>query len=378
MKKAVIVVPTYNEVGNIGQLVHSVFQVAKKIEQWEIGLLIVDSSSPDGTAQTVRELQKTYTHLHILETPKEGLGRAYVNGFSYALEHLQPFVIFEMDADLSHNPDYIPYFLKQIEQGADFVIGSRYIKGGSIPANWGFHRKIFSICANLFVRFGFMKLSTTDWTGGYRAIKSWVVKSAMNHISHYTGYVFQVALLDYAHLQGARLAEVPIAFVDRTEGESKINSFQYIVQTFLYVLTHSSFIKYVITGCMGFGVDFGISYALIASHVAKGTATIISAEFAIVANFLMNNFWSFKDKKITGGLIGYITKFLFFNLVSSGSIVIQYFGIVWLLRFFGDRPIHIAMIAIPSWIIYKILIIGCVIIPYSYILYNKLIWKKKA
>jgi dolichol-phosphate mannosyltransferase len=351
--------------------------VAKTIEQWEIELLIVDSSSPDGTAQTVRELQKTYDDLHIIETPKEGLGRAYVNGFSYALEHLRPFVIFEMDADLSHNPNYIPHFLKKIEQGADFVIGSRYIKGGSIPANWGLHRKIFSVCANLFVRLGFMKLSTTDWTGGYRAIKSWVVKSAMNHISHYTGYVFQVALLDYAQLQGSRLAEVPIAFVDRTEGESKINSFQYIMQTFLYVLTHSSFIKYVITGFMGFGVDFGISYALIASHMAKGTATIISAEFAIVANFLMNNFWSFKDKKITGGVIGYATKFLFFNLVSSGSIVIQYFGIVWLLRLFGDRAIHISLIAVPSWIIYKILIIGCVIIPYSYILYNKLIWKKK-
>lgn len=377
MKKAVIVVPTYNEVGNISQLIHSVFQVAKTIEQWEIELLIVDSSSPDGTAQTVRELQKTYDDLHIIETPKEGLGRAYVNGFSYALEHLRPFVIFEMDADLSHNPNYIPHFLKKIEQGADFVIGSRYIKGGSIPANWGLHRKIFSVCANLFVRLGFMKLSTTDWTGGYRAIKSWVVKSAMNHISHYTGYVFQVALLDYAQLQGSRLAEVPIAFVDRTEGESKINSFQYIMQTFLYVLTHSSFIKYVITGFMGFGVDFGISYALIASHMAKGTATIISAEFAIVANFLMNNFWSFKDKKITGGVIGYATKFLFFNLVSSGSIVIQYFGIVWLLRLFGDRAIHISLIAVPSWIIYKILIIGCVIIPYSYILYNKLIWKKK-
>lgn len=378
MKKAVIVVPTYNEAGNITQLVHSVFQVAKTIQQWEIGLLIVDSSSPDKTALIAKELQKTYSNLYIIETPKEGLGKAYVNGFTYALEHLRPFVIFEMDADLSHNPNYIPEFLKKIEQGADFVIGSRYIKGGSIPANWGLHRKIFSICANLFVRLGFMKLSTTDWTGGYRAIKSWVIKSAMNHISHYTGYVFQVALLDYAQTQGSQLAEVPIAFVDRTEGQSKINSFQYIIQTFLYVLTHSSFIKYVITGFMGFGVDFGISYMLIASHMAKGTATIISAEFAIVTNFLINNFWSFKDKKITGGAIGYITKFLFFNLVSSGSIVIQYFGIVWLLHFFGDRAIHIGIVAIPSWIIYKILIIGFVIIPYSYILYNKLIWKKKG
>jgi dolichol-phosphate mannosyltransferase len=150
MKKAVIVVPTYNEVGNISQLIHSVFQVAKTIEQWEIELLIVDSSSPDGTAQTVRELQKTYDDLHIIETPKEGLGRAYVNGFSYALEHLRPFVIFEMDADLSHNPNYIPHFLKKIEQGADFVIGSRYIKGGSIPANWDYIGRFF-LCVPIFL-----------------------------------------------------------------------------------------------------------------------------------------------------------------------------------------------------------------------------------
>jgi len=377
MKKAVIVIPTYNEKGNIAQLIDEIIDVSKTVHNWTVEILIVDSSSPDGTAQEIKNLQLRHKNVHLLETPKEGLGRAYVQGFTYAITHLKPFVLFEMDADLSHSPRYIPSFLSKIERGADFVIGSRYIKGGSIPQNWGLHRKIFSVCANLFVRFGFMKISTTDWTGGFRAIKTWVISSAMSHIKHYTGYVFQVALLDFAHQKGARMAEVPIAFVDRTEGISKINSFQYIVQTFIYVLTNSSFIKYVITGFFGFGVDFGISYLLITSGIPKGMATVISAECAIITNFLINNFWSFRSKQITGGVLGYFSKFFFFNLISSGSIIIQYFGMTSLLRFFGDRVLHLGFISISSWIVYKVLIIGFIIIPYSYILYNRVVWRKK-
>lgn len=369
MKKAIIVIPTYNERGNIQQLIDSIISTTASITNWEVGILIVDSSSPDGTLTVVKELQKKYANLHVIETKKEGLGKAYISGFTYAIEHLNPYVLFEMDADLSHNPKYIPSFLQKIEKGADFVIGSRYIKGGSIPSNWGFHRKLFSVCANLFVRLGFMRLSTSDWTGGYRAIKVWVIKSALSHVSSYSGYVFQVALLDFATNKKATIAEVPIQFVDRTAGESKINSVQYIIQTFLYVLTHSSFVKFVITGFLGFGVDFGFSYFFInAMHIAKTTATIFSSEIAIVSNFLINNFWSFKHKKINGGLFSYIKSFLLFNFVSSGSILIQWAGMLFALHVFGDRG--------AMWILYKILIIACVVIPYSYILYNKVIWKK--
>lgn len=369
MKKAVIVVPTYNEQGNITKLIESIIPLISDIPNWEISLLIVDSSSPDGTITEVKELQKKYSLIHFIETKKEGLGKAYIAGFSYAIEHLNPFVLFEMDADLSHNPKYIPTFLQKIEKGADFVIGSRYIKGGSIPSNWGFHRKFFSIGANLFVRLGFMRPKITDWTGGYRAVKVWVVKSALSHVSSYSGYVFQVALLDFAVNQKARIAEVPIKFTDRTEGVSKINSIQYIFQTFLYVLTHSSFIKFVITGFIGFGIDFGFAYFFISLfHIVKTTANMLSAEIAIISNFFINNFWSFKHKKIEGGLFGYVKKFVLFNVVSSGSIAIQGVGLALLLHFIGDRG--------SLWIVYKILIVACVIIPYSYILYNKVIWKK--
>lgn len=377
MKKAAIIIPTYNEAGNVKKLIENIFTVAKSIPKWEIHVVIIDSDSPDGTARTIEELLHTYQNLHLIRSKKEGLGKAYVQGFTEVMHTLNPFVFFEMDADLSHNPNDIPFFLEKIEKGADFVIGSRYIKGGSIPSNWGLHRKIFSVCGNLIVRLGFMRLNVTDWTNGFRAIKSWVVKASLNHIKNYSGYVFQIAFLDFAYNQKAVIKETPINFVDRTEGESKINSVQYISQMLLYVFTHSSFIKFVITGFLGFGVDFGFASLFInLFHIVKATANMLSAEIAIVFNFLINNFWSFKDKKIVGDAFGYIKKFLLFNLVSSGSILIQGGGIALLLTFFGDKIISLGFISLSSWIIYKILIIACVIIPYSYILYNKVIWKK--
>lgn len=377
MKKAAIIIPTYNEAGNVKKLIEQILTITKPLTKWEIHIAIVDSDSPDGTAKLVTELTHTHTNVHLIPSKKEGLGKAYVHGFTEIMNTLNPFVFFEMDADLSHSPDAIPLFLEKIEKGADFVIGSRYIKGGSIPSNWGLHRKIFSICGNLIVRFGFMRLNVTDWTNGFRAIKSWVVKESLDHIKNYSGYVFQIAFLDFAYNKKAVIKEVPIHFIDRTEGESKINSVQYIFQMLAYVFTHSSFIKFVITGFLGFGVDFGFAYLFInLFHIAKTTANMLSAEVAIISNFFINNFWSFKHVKIVGGLFGYIKKFLLFNLVSSGSIVIQGVGLALLLHFFGDRLISLGILSLSSWILYKIGIIAFIIIPYSYILYNKLIWKK--
>lgn len=378
MKKAVVVVPTYNEKENITPLVERVFASVEPVENWEVHLLIVDSDSPDGTQQVVEELIKKYPRLHLLRTKKEGLGRAYIEGFKTAIDKLKPFLLFEMDADLSHDPKYLPEFLKKIEEGADFVIGSRYIKGGSIPENWGLHRKILSVTANLFIRLGFMKLSISDWTGGYRAIKVWIAKEAFHHIDKYSGYVFQAALLDFAINKNARIQEVPINFVDRTKGESKINAAQYSMQTIWYTLSHSSFIKFVMVGLFGFIVDFSFAWMFInLAHVAKAVANMMSAEVAIVFNFMINNFWSFRHKAIKGGPLAYVLNFFKFNLVSLGSILIQGGGLALALRFFGDKQLAIASFHLPSWIIYKVLIIAFLIIPYSYVLYNKVVWKNK-
>ncbi len=368
MKKAVIILPTYNEEGSIEKLIRAIFAEEKKTKIWELHILVVDSYSKDKTAAIVRSLKKQYPHLHLLEMEKEGLGKAYVNGFAYAMDHINPFVIFEMDADLSHDPADIPRFLEKIATGADFVIGSRYMKGGAIPPDWGIHRKLFSVIGNLIIRFGFMKLSVTEWTNGYRAIKTWVIKDAFSHIKNYSGYVFQVAFLDYALKHNARISEIPIKFVDRKWGKSKINAFQYISHTLLYVFLNSSFIKYVIVGGTGFIIDSVLLYT--GYHFLKLTVTvskIISSETAIVSNFLLNNFWAFSHKKLEHNAKTYGTKFVVFNFASIPSIIFQTVGIYLLTVIFGNHLFY------P--VAYNAIVVILVVIPYSYFVYNRFIWK---
>lgn len=368
MRKAAIILPTYNEVKNITRVIEGIYSVTQKIPNWDIHIIVVDSDSPDNTADTVHSLQKTYKNLHLLKSQKNGLGKAYIDGFEHAIATLRPYVLFEMDADLSHDPRKIPEFLAKIEAGADFVIGSRYIKGGSIPKDWAFHRKLFSVLGNVIIRLGFMKMSISDWTSGYRAVKVWLIQKALPNLDDYTGYVFQVALLDNAIKEKAHISEVPINFVDRTQGNSKINSFQYILHTLYYVFVNSSFIKFCIVGGIGFIVDFGISYVFInIMHSRIWLSTMISAECAIVSNFLFNNFWSFSHKKLVSHL-SFIGSFLKFNFISAGSIAIQTIGIQLAVNAFGRD----------LWFVYKFVIIMFVIIPYSYILYNKFIWKDSA
>ncbi|MBI5127553.1 glycosyltransferase [Candidatus Roizmanbacteria bacterium] len=368
MRKVVVIAPTFNEKGNIEKLIEQIFEQSKNIPNWEIHLLIVDSYSKDGTAETVRRLQKQYKYLHLLETEKEGLGKAYIRGFKYAEEMINPYLMIQIDADGQHQPNRIPEFIKKIENGADFVIGTRYSKGGSIPQGWGIHRKILSIGANFFIRLGFMKLKITEWTNGYRAIKFWLVKNAYDYLKNYSGYVFQVAFIDFALKNKAVIDEIPVDFKERKFGISKINALQYSSQTIFYVLAHSSFIKFVIVGLIGFWIDFGISYLGIQRmHQAVWVITLLSTESAIISNFILNNFWSFRHKKIEVSSGGFLPGFLKFNLVSSGSIAIQTIGMQILVGFFGRK----------LWYLYKILIIAFIIIPYSYILYNKFIWKSK-
>ncbi len=368
MKKVVVVAPTFNEKGSIEDLVKRIFEQSTHLPNWELHVLIVDSRSTDGTIEAVKKLQKKYQNLHLLETDKEGLGKAYIRGFKYAEEKINPYLVFEIDADGQHEPERIPAFIREIEKGADFVVGTRYAKGGSIPANWGLHRKILSAGANLFVRLGFMKLTVTEWTNGYRAVKFWLVKKAYDHLQNYSGYVFQVAFLDFALKEGAVVAEVPVNFKERLTGESKINAPQYTLHTIFYVLSHSSFIKFVVVGLIGFAIDFGLSYVGIQKmRLTVWLATLMSTETAIVSNFLLNNFWSFKHKKIEGGSGSLLSSFIKFNVVSSGSIVIQAVGLQILTSLFGRE----------LWYLYKVLIIALVIIPYSYILYNKVVWKGK-
>lgn len=369
MKHAVIVVPTYNESENVEALIRDIFTITETLDNWSVSVLIVDSMSPDGTMKIIKKLESKYKKLSSISTKKEGLGKAYVQGFTHALTTMHADVIFEMDADYSHDPKMLPEFLEKIDHGADFVIGSRYRKGGSIPADWGLKRRAFSVLGNIIIRLGFMKLSISDWTSGFRAMKAWVAESSLDYIKHHTGYVFQVALLENAIKRHAVIQELPIQFVDRKYGVSKLNSGQYIQNTLWYVFSHSSFVKYVIVGGSGFVIDFGLSFALIerSVHFPVWLATIISAEIAIIWNFFWNNYWAFAHKRVSHKSTAFLKSLAAFNGVAIGSIIIQ----AGLIQFF------VSLFGRSLWFVYKICILLFIIIPYSYVLYNKVIWKNK-
>lgn len=169
--KVVVIIPTYNEKGNIEKLINILEEeIFPTIKNHNMNILVADDSSPDGTADTVKELMKKWKNLDINVGEKHGLGAAYVRAMTYAIDKGAE-IMFEMDADLQHDPKKIPEFLKKIDEGYDMVIGTRYSQGGSIPQNWPIKRKIFSVFGNLLVRFILLKFSIHDWTGGYRALK---------------------------------------------------------------------------------------------------------------------------------------------------------------------------------------------------------------
>lgn len=239
MKKVIILLPTFNEEENIEILLVDIFFYIKKMKKWRIEVLVIDSQSNDKTQEIVGNLQNIFSNLHILQVKKEGLGKAYMNGYRYALKHFAPFAFIQMDADLSHEPKEIPHFLKSLEKGADLVIGSRYIKGGSVPHEWAMHRKVFSKIGNYVVRLGIFDLAITDWTSGYRAIRSQIIKQLPKQIEEYAGYIFMIATLHHIRMQHAAIKEIPIKFQNRHGGFSKLPASKYIYEVLKFVILHS-------------------------------------------------------------------------------------------------------------------------------------------
>ena len=225
--KTIIVIPTYNEKENIEKLINKIF--ALNIIGLEI--LVVDDNSPDGTAQVVKNLQSKYP-LHILErASKLGLGSAYIAGFKKALE-LQADRIFEMDADFSHDPDDLPAILESAKN-YDLVIGSRKIAGGKI-IGWGFTRKFMSNGAMWLSRI-LLGLKAKDVTAGFRCFNSQVLKTLNLDEIKSNGYAFQEELLYKTQKAGFTITEIPVTFIDRREGKSKLSK-KDIIEFFLIIL----------------------------------------------------------------------------------------------------------------------------------------------
>lgn len=399
-----IVTPTYNEAGNIAATIdklQAVFKLTPK--HYDMHILVVDDTSPDGTADVVRRLMKKQKNVHLLVNPKKaGLGGAYLKGLNHAFDDLNADVAFEFDADGQHQPKHVPSFLKKLDQGYDFVLGSRYIKGGSIPSTWGLHRKFLSVVGNSVIQVILLNFSIKDWTTGYRAFTKEAFEKILPILKSekgFTGYTWQIGQLYNTVIAGLKVGEVPIQFIDRTKGKSKLG-LEYIKNTLLFIfrirlmsiwriISSPKFLKFAAVGFIGFVInaialeifrnlpvssDLATSYQRFANTPfsllsnANSWAAAFAAELAIISNYLLNNFWTFSSQKITNPF-RFLGKFLQFNLTSLGAVVIQFVVIGLATLLFGDSTL-VRQIAL-------VFAVGALIIPYNWAMYNLFIWRKK-
>ena len=218
MPDSIVIIPTYNEKENIEKIIRKVFSLPH-----EFHILIVDDGSPDGTGNIVKNLQQQFpAKLFLMErSGKQGLGRAYIAGFHWAIEKRYDY-IFEMDADFSHNPDDLIRLRHACaDEGADVSVGSRYVKGGGV-VNWPMNRVLLSKYASVYVRL-ITGMKIKDATAGFKCYRRKVLETIDLDKIHFVGYAFQIEMKFTAWKHGFKIKEVPITFTDRIEGVSKMS-----------------------------------------------------------------------------------------------------------------------------------------------------------
>ena len=216
---SIIIIPTYKEKDNVERMVRKIMSLDK-----EFDVLFVDDASPDGTADIIREMQKEFEgRIHLEERKgKLGLGTAYIHGFKWSIKNKYDY-IFEMDCDFSHDPDdLIRLYNACAQQGADLSIGSRYCKGGKVK-NWPMNRVLMSYFASVYVRM-ILWISIKDTTSGFKCYRREVLEKINLDGVTFKGYAFQICMKYAAKRHGFKIIEVPITFIDRVEGESKMST----------------------------------------------------------------------------------------------------------------------------------------------------------
>jgi dolichol-phosphate mannosyltransferase len=215
--QSIVIIPTYNELENVDKMTRAVMRLNK------VDILYVDDNSPDGTSEKIQSLMEEFPGRVFLErrSGKLGLGTAYIHGFKWATSRNYPY-IFEMDCDFSHNPDDLIRLLEACENGADLAIGSRYCKGGRVQ-NWPLDRILMSYFASIYVRI-ILCVGIKDTTAGFKCYKSSVLKKINLDAITFKGYAFQICLKYAAIKHGFKVKEIPITFIDRIHGESKMST----------------------------------------------------------------------------------------------------------------------------------------------------------
>ncbi|MEJ2347932.1 MAG: glycosyltransferase family 2 protein [Patescibacteria group bacterium] len=395
MDKVVIIMPTYNEAKNIKRMIKALFtEEFPKIKKAEMHLLVVDDNSPDGTGEIVKEASKKYKNLHLLQGEKQGLGWAYIRGMKYAMKKLSADAVIEMDADFQHPPKFVKPMVEAYLKGADYAIGSRYIPGGSVPSEWAFSRKMISFLGNLFIRLVLLKPKLHDLTTGFRLtrVKGVLDKIDLDKLMEPERFAYKVDLLYQSVKNAQKTVEVPLQFAPRKEEKSKFNPKEMIstfkVAIILGVRDKQRFIKFAVVGGVGFIINYvglellrktafvqtfsrlflGLEQTPILKSLAVATfwSTALATEMAIISNFILNNIWTFKEKKLTN-LGKIILGFFKFNLTSLAAVIFQPFIVGQGVIIFGDTSM-VRLMALIFALVF-------VVIPWNYIMYNLFIWK---
>ncbi len=370
--KVVVVIPTYNECENIRLLIPALCDEYKNFPHHEIHTLIVDGNSPDGTGEEVKLLEEKYPGTHLLrEKEKAGLGAAYVYGFKHAMHEMGAEVVVEMDADFQHDPKDFTSMLKKFDEGYDYIIGSRYIKGGSVPKQWAFYRKFLSIGGNLFSKLVLGIFNVNDFTTGFKIsrVKGYLDKIDLDQINS-SGFAYKIDLLFKMHKVGAKIKEVPIKFGLRDRGDSKMEKDNMRdslrVVALLRYEDSKSFFKFLIVGLTGLFADSSVFSLLRMTVIGSTMASAISGFIGMLTTFTLNNVWSFGDRKIKD-TSKKLKSFLVYFMSSYIPIIFR----SWLIDFSVKRYGGTAVVE------YTAFFVGIVVgLIWNYTVYSKLIWKK--
>lgn len=378
--RIVVVIPTYNEAKNIGLMIDALREEFKKIPHHDFTVLVVDGNSPDGTDVVVKdkmeELTKANSPLKVdllVEKKKAGLGAAYITGFKYAMERLKADVLIEMDADFQHDPKDVARLISRIDDGYDYVIGSRFMEGGSIPKEWALYRKLCSHGGNIFSKIVLGIRNVTDFTSGFKAsrVEGFVDTIDLNAVSS-TGFAYKIDLLFKMFKVGARIKEIPITFGVRDRGDSKMERNNLIVSLKVVVLLRiqdsKSFFKFLAVGLAGLFVDGGLFNLLRVVVASSSTSALASGFFGILTTFVLNNYWSFGDRPLEGATDK--VKYFVFYLASSLIPILVRSKLIHLANlYFGDTLI------ISNGAFLVGLTFGTI---WNYAVYSRIIWRKKS
>ena len=372
MEKVVVIMPTWNEEGNIkdmiGELTKNIFPGIDA----DIKLLVVDNHSTDKTGEIVEKASELNKDIYLIQQKNSGLGWAYVTGMRYAMDTLKADAVIEMDADFQHPPRFVKPMIDAYLNGAEYVIGSRYIKGGSVPKDWAFTRKAVSYFGNLFIRICLMNFKIHDLTTGFRLtkVKGVLDKIVLEDLHNLDKFSHKIDLLYQSLKNSKKTVEVPLEFASRTKEKSKFNwrefasSFQLAI--ILGIKDKIRFVKFAVVGGTGFVVNYLGLELLKYLGLSTYLASLFATEASIISNFTFNNIWTFKDKTIKSFKY-LIVQFLKFNLSSLFAVIVQPLIVSGFSRWLGDTPlVHFGAL---------VFALAFVIVPYNYTVYNLFIWR---